>query len=257
MTKQRLVTEDGAHVADLNDGRITNGHHRIHAMQQAGIPLFLDCGDGRPRAQANLDYGEIARQVGAAIEAAARTDFCGPQCTCRDRFGEVRCVKLLPGIDEWWRTVSVEGIDAQNPADLVAALNRLWRQTSSALDEDDHLWDARGALEHARQEIVLAIAFLGRDGGTERAPQTIKTLIERLAEADATIRKALSGKIPEPKKPPLDATIELWRGIERLLSAEYRRVADDPTEVRPGRAKMAAFNVYVTLRSFKDAIEEL
>lgn len=52
--------------------------------------------------------------------------------------------------------------------------------------------NAREALRLCHQEIVLAIAFLGRDGGTDRLEGTAKGLIERLVKADAKARAALS-----------------------------------------------------------------
>lgn len=51
-------------------------------------------------------------------------------------------------------------------------------------------------LEKARQEIVLTIAFLGRDAGSERLEGTITSLISRLAEADKAILAALSAPVP-------------------------------------------------------------
>jgi hypothetical protein len=47
---------------------------------------------------------------------------------------------------------------------------------------------ADGAIEAARQEIVLAIAFLGRDSGTDRLQATVDALIPGLAKADAILR---------------------------------------------------------------------
>lgn len=48
-------------------------------------------------------------------------------------------------------------------------------------------------LKSAREEIVLAIAFLGRDAGTERIGATIDGLIDRLAKVDAAIIAVLPG----------------------------------------------------------------
>ncbi|QUS40544.1 hypothetical protein RPMA_18170 [Tardiphaga alba] len=50
----------------------------------------------------------------------------------------------------------------------------------------------REALEAARTEIVCAIAFLGRDAGTDRIEGTIAGLIKRLVAADQAARAALS-----------------------------------------------------------------
>ena len=55
----------------------------------------------------------------------------------------------------------------------------------------------RQALELALQEIVLTIAFLGRDAGTDRLAGTIDGIISRLAKADIAIRSALSASPPE------------------------------------------------------------
>lgn len=52
--------------------------------------------------------------------------------------------------------------------------------------------DYRQALENARQEIVLAIAFLGRDIATKRLDITATQLCIRLANADAAIRRTLA-----------------------------------------------------------------
>jgi hypothetical protein len=46
----------------------------------------------------------------------------------------------------------------------------------------------RALLERAREEMVLAIAFLGRDAGSSRLDITANSLIERLAKMDREIR---------------------------------------------------------------------
>lgn len=48
------------------------------------------------------------------------------------------------------------------------------------------------ALKVAREEIVIAIAFLGRDAGTSRIDRTIESLINRLVKADQLAQAALS-----------------------------------------------------------------
>jgi hypothetical protein len=50
----------------------------------------------------------------------------------------------------------------------------------------------RQELEAARQEIVLAIAFLGRDNRTSRLPDTIDGLVKRLVKADQAILTVLT-----------------------------------------------------------------
>lgn len=70
-------------------------------------------------------------------------------------------------------------------------------QTSPAPGYDsgshsDQAASMREALEKAREEIVLAIAFLGRDAGTERQSQTIHQLIARLVAADKAAILALT-----------------------------------------------------------------
>jgi hypothetical protein len=68
-------------------------------------------------------------------------------------------------------------------------------QTSPAPGDDSRSHsDApmREALEKAREEIVLAVAFLGRDVGTERQGQTIHQLIARLVAADKAAIVALT-----------------------------------------------------------------
>lgn len=52
----------------------------------------------------------------------------------------------------------------------------------------------REALEEIRQEVVVAIAFLGRDAGSERLPGTASGLISRLVKADAKASAALGAK---------------------------------------------------------------
>lgn len=47
-------------------------------------------------------------------------------------------------------------------------------------------------IEEAREEIVLAIAFLGRDKGTNRIDSTIDGLVKRLAAIDKKIMEAHS-----------------------------------------------------------------
>ena len=54
------------------------------------------------------------------------------------------------------------------------------------------LAEALKGFEDARQEIVLAITFLGRDNGTGRMDTTVPQLIDRLATADADIRRRLA-----------------------------------------------------------------
>lgn len=212
MTITRLVTEDGTHVADLDDGQITNGHYRIHALQQTGVALFLDCGDGRPRAPVVINNGEIASSL--TVASAGRTDFCGDECTCRDRFGEVRCVKLLHGIDEWWRSragagdtlathgvANTDAIDIFNHADVVAALNSLWVEKSSA------------ALARTPIKALLKIAHYS----------PASTIQPVSIARDALISTVGSWQQGEEEiawwpthKPPLDAMIDLWRGIAAL-----------------------------------------
>jgi len=48
------------------------------------------------------------------------------------------------------------------------------------------------ALAEVQKELVLAIAFLGRDHGTDRLDKTVGTIIDKLALADRTARMALS-----------------------------------------------------------------
>lgn len=82
----------------------------------------------------------------------------------------------------------------------------------------DAMREARLVIEAARNEIVLTIAFLGRDGGTERAPKTIKSLIGNLAKAGANLRAYLAnGSAPVP--PAADGMVD-----REALIAKYRAI---------------------------------
>jgi hypothetical protein len=86
----------------------------------------------------------------------------------------------------------------------------------------------RDTLKTARAEIVLAIAFLGRDAGTDRIDHTITSLIDRLAKTDAAILAVLSSAEWEPI---------VWRyrvkGHKRWTYDETLKNADDPRVVDP------------------------
>jgi hypothetical protein len=73
----------------------------------------------------------------------------------------------------------------------------------------------REALKQARDEIVLAIAFLGRDVETERQPRTVRQLIERLAKVDKAAIAALSAPVPSP-----DGAGEIER-LKKIISDEW------------------------------------
>jgi hypothetical protein len=49
----------------------------------------------------------------------------------------------------------------------------------------------RKLLVETRKSVVVAISFLGRDHGTERADRTVPQIIRQLAEADREIIDAL------------------------------------------------------------------
>ena len=55
------------------------------------------------------------------------------------------------------------------------------------------------ALEEARSEIVMAIAFLSRDCFTVRIQNTVEGVIKRLVAADIAARQALDDHINENK----------------------------------------------------------
>jgi hypothetical protein len=59
----------------------------------------------------------------------------------------------------------------------------------------------REALEKAHQTIVLTIAFLGRDSGTNRIEKTIDGLTTRLVAADKLIRAVLTPASANEVKP--------------------------------------------------------
>lgn len=73
--------------------------------------------------------------------------------------------------------------------DLDAAVDAASGKAAAETPRTDGL---REAFESARMEIVLAIAFLGRDAGTDRLAETINSLIGRLVAADAAALEALA-----------------------------------------------------------------
>ena len=106
--------------------------------------------------------------------------------------------------------VIAKGLTLENAKALIAALTEL--QHSRAAEAVD----GPSLLEEARQEIVLAIAFLGRDVGTERLLSTAEGLITRLVAIDAKIRAA------SPASP--SAT-----GV-RVKKLEWRKPTDHPKD---------------------------
>jgi hypothetical protein len=83
----------------------------------------------------------------------------------------------------------------------------------------------REALVLAREEMVLAIAFLGRDVGTDRQTQTLHQIIARLATADKAARKALSAPVP-----PADG-LDSLRACRLFMACLITKPADHPGNV--------------------------
>lgn len=91
------------------------------------------------------------------------------------------------------------------------------------------------ALEAARSEIVLAIAFLGRDQGTDRLRSTVAGLLTRLPKADAAALDALAALQALPVRQEEGAwqeTARVWReeyaseNRQRAVNAEQRDRAE-------------------------------
>lgn len=125
---------------------------------------------------------------------------------------DARGKELERELAEWKQAASVE-----------AGLRREFHARGKRLEE---------ALEDARTEIVLAIAFVGRDRGTDRFNNTIEELLRRFVAADAKARAALSqteGRMEDYDSEKLRAT------GERLLRAakpERERVIEAATLAR-------------------------
>lgn len=120
-------------------------------------------------------------------------------------------------------------------------------QVSNAAKEVNRLHGAaqgplRQALEAAREEIVLTIAFLGRDVGTERLSGTIQGLTTRLVEADKTILAAFSAPSSGPLSGTFDAIYDAlgdvdvddsgkcrWSDIANIQRAVYQMARDSGT----------------------------
>jgi hypothetical protein len=81
--------------------------------------------------------------------------------------------------------------DAKTPGTMNVITFGEFRRLIAALTAPAVSGDVREVLKQAREEIVLTIAFLGRDAGTDRIDGTIKGLTERLAKVDAAILAAL------------------------------------------------------------------
>ena len=87
----------------------------------------------------------------------------------------------------------------------------------------------RELLQETRREIVLAIAFLGRDQGTERMGTTVSQIIERLVAVDSKLLAAA------PPPPPVQPAPVGERGRVDLsrLRACMEQAGFNPNEVRP------------------------
>lgn len=72
----------------------------------------------------------------------------------------------------------------------------------------------RSALKEAREEIVVAIAFLGRDAGTNRIDKTIRSLIDRLVKADQKAQAALAAPVDHPEVVGVKIKPLVWAGGE-------------------------------------------
>lgn len=100
----------------------------LHAQfgRDAGDARYTPKGKGAPGSKLRKlhDAQDAARLLYEfAHGSLQRSDFCEAGCVCQKDYGQVRCAKLLPGIEEW---MSEERIDVLDGAGMVSLVNRLW-----------------------------------------------------------------------------------------------------------------------------------
>lgn len=150
---------------------------------------------------------------------------------CDGVFGDSQMHPLsdIRDLDEVVRELGIQD-SSTTPAEAVRELNaEIERLRSVAQAAQEPAIAQRNSMVLVRNAIVMAIAFLGRDAGTERMETTLPQITTMLSNADAEIRRLIDGASVSSTEPDWAAT------AERARAASDRVIADarvDPADLQ-------------------------
>lgn len=188
-----LMTEVSPMTQDRGEGA-TAAADRMRAALQRAVQQFLiyeshHRAKGTPESDAKAEVNrEMAR---VCLEAADDPSGDSRPAAAAATFQWVTAAVTFQWVIEYLRAAADSGDGTVHVTSQL--LDELTSFHKAALRQERNREDLIRALIEARGELVIGIAFIGRDLGTDRLTSTLNGLVERFVAADEKAMAALRG----------------------------------------------------------------